>query len=293
MFLKKSLALCVPLIMSFATVSSVVAQPAQAPVTLVAQGADSSSATTTTTTTTTTSDSDTTSAEFSESMMKNRPYGATPEEAFLKARDNELKIYQTVAENKGTSFGVKALRSICVPLAGAYKIPLKLDSQKIEGDKATVVYKADKPDVDMSITGNMRKNDKGWRLYNKDMEGKYSSVVAQEMVSSFSTQLPGETSMLSLALVLMVVSGIVSFVGSLWLIINGFRKHILWGLGCLFFPIVQLVFVCLNWSLAKKPFFVLLGSIVLFGAGCAIPAYYLASSGSEVSPLLDELNKIN
>jgi hypothetical protein len=301
MFLKKSLALCVPLIMSFAAVSSAVAQPAQAPATLVAQGSDSSASTTTTTTTTTSSSSsddasgsdqdlDSTTAE---SLMRNRPYGATPEEAFTKARETELKTFEAFTTGSGTSFGSRALKAVCTPLVALESIPLKLNDQKVEGNDATLSYAAQKPDVDLQITAHLKKNDKGWRLFRREMRGTKNSDSAKEIVTAFTTQLPGETSMLSLAMVLLVIAGITSTVGSIWLIINAFRKHWAWGLGSLFFPIVQLVFVFANWPLAKKPFLVILGSLVLFCGGCAIPGYYMASSSAEMTTLMEQLNKLN
>lgn len=122
MFLKKSLALCVPLIMSFAAVSSAVAQPAQAPATLVAQGSDSSTTTTTTTTTSSSSSDDASGSDqdldstTAESLMRNRPYGATPEEAFTKARETELKTFEAFTTGSGTSFGSRALKAVCTPL---------------------------------------------------------------------------------------------------------------------------------------------------------------------------------
>jgi len=55
-------------------------------------------------------------------------------------------------------------------------------------------------------------------------------------------------------LVLMCVGGLVSAVGTIALIIVAFRRSILWGLGVLFVPFVNIIFVCLNWAGAKTPF---------------------------------------
>jgi len=304
MFLKKSLALCVPLIMSLAMVSTVVALPALAQGDSTTQSqsstpaADASTTTTTTTTTSSTTSSDASSdAELddatAESLMRNRPYGATPEEAFTKAREDELKTFETFTNGSGTSFGSKALKAVCTPLVAMESIPLKLTDQKIDGNNATLSYAAQKPDVDLQVTARFKKNDKGWRLLRREMRGTKTGDSAKEMISAFTTQLPGETSMLSLAMVLLIIAGVTSTVGSIWLIVNAFRKHWAWGLGALFFPIVQLVFVFANWPLAKKPFFVILGSLVLFCGGCAIPAYYMASSSAEMTTLMEQINKLN
>jgi len=57
---------------------------------------------------------------------------------------------------------------------------------------------------------------------------------------------------------------IVYVVGCIWLCVVAFKEHVLWGLGCLFLPIVQLVFLVMHWRKALKPFFVLLLGLALF-----------------------------
>jgi hypothetical protein len=58
------------------------------------------------------------------------------------------------------------------------------------------------------------------------------------------------------------------FLGGLWIVILAWQEGILWGIGCLLFPVLQLVYVALNWKKTKSAFFLLL-------AGCAA---FLASS---------------
>ncbi len=53
-------------------------------------------------------------------------------------------------------------------------------------------------------------------------------------------------------------------VRGLWIIVLAWQKGILWGLGCLIFPVLQLVYVALNWKEAKSAFFLLLAGFVAF-----------------------------
>ncbi|MEM6990146.1 MAG: hypothetical protein AAF721_06605 [Myxococcota bacterium] len=62
----------------------------------------------------------------------------------------------------------------------------------------------------------------------------------------------------------MQLSGIASFVvlmtilvlviAVIWVIVQAFREHALWGLGVLFIPVVWIVFVVLNWERSGRPF---------------------------------------
>jgi hypothetical protein len=45
------------------------------------------------------------------------------------------------------------------------------------------------------------------------------------------------------------------FFGGLWIVILAWQKGILWGLGCLFVPVIQLVYVALNWKESRSGFF--------------------------------------
>jgi len=49
----------------------------------------------------------------------------------------------------------------------------------------------------------------------------------------------------------------------LWLIIEGFKKHVLWGLGIFFIPLVSIIFAIMHWQAAKKPFLINLFASVL------------------------------
>lgn len=69
---------------------------------------------------------------------------------------------------------------------------------------------------------------------------------------------------------LLLVGALIACVGSIWLLVKAFQTSILWGLGSLFVPFVQLIFVIMNWAECKKPFLILLGGAVLCGIGIAI-----------------------
>ena len=65
--------------------------------------------------------------------------------------------------------------------------------------------------------------------------------------------------------ILMFVGIIIMIIGGIMFLIEAFKENILWGLGCLLFNPVSLVFLILHWDVAHKPFF-----IELAGAGIMI-----------------------
>lgn len=62
---------------------------------------------------------------------------------------------------------------------------------------------------------------------------------------------------------LLIVGLILAFVGGIWLLVVAFKTSIWWGLGSLFIPLVNLIFVILHWQPSKKPFFIYLAGVVL------------------------------
>lgn len=67
-----------------------------------------------------------------------------------------------------------------------------------------------------------------------------------------------------LIFLLPVIGILVFFIGGIWYIVSAFRVSILWGLGCLFFPVVgPLIFLFARWKAASKPFIVMLLGIAL------------------------------
>ena len=60
----------------------------------------------------------------------------------------------------------------------------------------------------------------------------------------------------------------VIFIGGIGTLIAAFKTSILWGIGCLLFAPVSLLFLIMHWQNAKNPFFLqLIGlGIVFLGA---------------------------
>jgi hypothetical protein len=56
-------------------------------------------------------------------------------------------------------------------------------------------------------------------------------------------------------------------VGFVCFLVAAFRESILWGLGILFLPLVWLVFLVLEWPVAKRPFFLQLYGVILVLVG--------------------------
>jgi uncharacterized membrane protein len=70
-----------------------------------------------------------------------------------------------------------------------------------------------------------------------------------------------------MGILLFVIGLIISVIGGLWLMLEAFREHILWGLGYIFIPLVGLVFVFMHWDKAKKPFLWLVAGWILIFLG--------------------------
>ena len=77
----------------------------------------------------------------------------------------------------------------------------------------------------------------------------------------------------AVGMILLIIGMIVTFVGGVWFLVVAFQESILWGLGCLFIPIVPLFFLILHWDQASKPFLVQLAGFVplMVGALMAVP----------------------
>jgi hypothetical protein len=71
--------------------------------------------------------------------------------------------------------------------------------------------------------------------------------------------------MAALGGVLAVVGFIVAIIGAIMFLVAAFRESVVWGIGCLLFGPVSLIFLILNWDEAKKPF-----GIELLGAALAV-----------------------
>jgi hypothetical protein len=60
------------------------------------------------------------------------------------------------------------------------------------------------------------------------------------------------------------------FLGGLWIVVLAWQEGILWGIGCLLFPLLQLVYVALNWKKTKSAFFLLLAGLAAFFVSSAL-----------------------
>lgn len=70
---------------------------------------------------------------------------------------------------------------------------------------------------------------------------------------------------------LIFVLGMLIFVvGGFLFLVAAFRESILWGLACLFLPIIPLFFLIVHWQAAKKPFFIQLTGFAVLVVGAVI-----------------------
>ena len=69
--------------------------------------------------------------------------------------------------------------------------------------------------------------------------------------------------MLDILLYLVNIGYGVTLAGVIIFVATAFRQSILWGLGCLFFPPIAIIFLSIYWQEAKIPFFMWLVGIGL------------------------------
>lgn len=102
-----------------------------------------------------------------------------------------------------------------------------------------------------------------------------------------------------IAMVLMalcILSGLVCFAGGLWLLIVAFRKSVLWGLGCLFLPIVPIVFIAKYWEESKKAFLLWLAGFIpaiLFCIFMLIPAFVGATDRAKQTKIVFDYRQMS
>ena len=70
--------------------------------------------------------------------------------------------------------------------------------------------------------------------------------------------------------ILTVLGFIVMAVGGIWILIEAFKESALWGIGCILFNPVSLIFVIMHWDVAKKPFFINLAGIAIMILGAIL-----------------------
>ena len=73
-----------------------------------------------------------------------------------------------------------------------------------------------------------------------------------------------------LGIILMVIASTLFVVSSIMILIQAFKKSLLWGFGSLLIPLVDLAFVILNWDETKQYVLWLLLALVLLISGGSI-----------------------
>ena len=75
---------------------------------------------------------------------------------------------------------------------------------------------------------------------------------------------PEEMGLSSGVVALLGILGIASLISFIWVVVIAFKEDVIWGLGCLFIPLIIIVFGIMHWDKCKKPFLVyVITSIVL------------------------------
>ncbi|MCH2176476.1 MAG: hypothetical protein MK193_12190 [Lentisphaeria bacterium] len=80
--------------------------------------------------------------------------------------------------------------------------------------------------------------------------------------------------MAALGSLLLFIACILALISWIWFIIEAFKVDILWGLACLFLPIVPLIFLIFYWDKASKPFWLLILALL-----CSFAGGFLAGQG--------------
>ncbi len=104
-----------------------------------------------------------------------------------------------------------------------------------------------------------------------------------DFIPSFAQSLIGnlkhQSGNISLSTILLISGLIVFLIGSIGFLIATFRAGILWGLGCMFLPLVSFIFLFVHWKTASKPFLVsMLGIAILF-----LSTMFLSTAGTTQS----------
>jgi uncharacterized membrane protein len=66
-----------------------------------------------------------------------------------------------------------------------------------------------------------------------------------------------------ISLALVAIGSLMALGGFIMILIEAFKKSVMWGIGCLICGIATLIFVFTNWDACKKGFLILLAGVVL------------------------------
>lgn len=64
---------------------------------------------------------------------------------------------------------------------------------------------------------------------------------------------------------LMGLFGFISLISFIWVVVIAFKHDVIWGLGCLFIPLIIIVFGIMHWDKCKKPFLVYVITSIIMG----------------------------
>ncbi len=76
---------------------------------------------------------------------------------------------------------------------------------------------------------------------------------------------PEEMGLSSGTIAMMGVIGIISVISFIWVVVIAFKEDVIWGLGCLFIPLIIIVFGIMHWDKCKKPFLVYVVTSIILG----------------------------
>lgn len=95
-------------------------------------------------------------------------------------------------------------------------------------------------------------------------------------------EVTGNAEMLAtIAMGLMALGGILSFISGIWLLVLAFQKSMLWGVVCFFIPGATFVFAIMHWgSSAQEALMLQIVSVLFIG----VAMFYLVSLG-EMMPV--------
>ncbi len=65
------------------------------------------------------------------------------------------------------------------------------------------------------------------------------------------------------AWILLVAGWLLTFLGSLWIIVLAWQRSVLWGVICVLVPIVQIVYVAMHVKESKQAFFLQIAGLIL------------------------------
>lgn len=67
----------------------------------------------------------------------------------------------------------------------------------------------------------------------------------------------------TLGWILFILGWVLAFLGSLWIITLGWQRNVYWGVICILFPVIQLVYVAAHWKESKEAFFLEVAGLAL------------------------------